>query len=198
MSYNLVNFKKGEVMLKKMSIVGTVFSIALFITGCGGGGGSSSSSIASNNTGLFVDSRVSGLEYSAISKSGITDSNGYFTYRSGEEVTFKIGNIILGKAKLDDSNGGVITPANIVVDNTSKVEILRILQSLDNDGNPTNGISITNAKRLELKNAQKVDLSQSHLVLSDNEIKSLIKLNPNKHLVTQTEAENHLLQHNLI
>ena len=178
-------------MKKRILVVGILPFVSFLFLGCGGGGGTSGSSAqATLNTGIFVDSRVEGLEYNSKSKSGKTDSNGYFTYKSGEEVSFKLGNITLGKA-VSDITDGVITPRDIVDNNVSEVEILRILQSLDEDSDPTNGIKITSTKFIELQNVTKVDLSSEHAPLSDDELRALIKLNPSRHLVTKEEALRH-------
>jgi outer membrane protein OmpA-like peptidoglycan-associated protein len=113
----------------------------IFLIGCGG---SSNNNSSPTLTGTFIDSPVSGLEYSTPSKSGTTDSSGHFQYKNGEVVTFSIGGIIIGQSVGDNQ----ITPldlvegANDAFDSTVS-NILRFLQSLDSDCNPDNGISIT-------------------------------------------------------
>ncbi|MBF0462351.1 MAG: putative Ig domain-containing protein, partial [Magnetococcales bacterium] len=107
--------------------------------------------------GIFLDSAVAGVQYRTASQSGVTDSGGGFAFKDGETVTFSVGNIILGTVsstsvragtgglpivtldKLADTVAGAQSAAhaNIVTN------IARLLQTLDSDGNPANGITIT-------------------------------------------------------
>ncbi len=109
---------------------------------CGGGGGSDSST-STTLTGQFVDAPVAGLDYETSSGiTGTTDSNGYFNYREGDIVTFKIGKIVLGDAK----GNNVVTPTNLFADETQdtttlqqKIEtVIALLQTLDSD--PTDNV----------------------------------------------------------
>ena len=74
-----------------------------------GGSGSPGASSSSTNTdasssnsghiltGTLIDNTVSGVSYQSTSNlSGLTSSNGRFEYRSGDQVTFQIGDAILG------------------------------------------------------------------------------------------------------
>ena len=68
----------------------------------------------------------------------------YSLYRTGEQVEFFIGNIYLGNTLASD----IITPLNLSIDNTNinnpaTLNILRLLQTLDSDGDPDNGITIS-------------------------------------------------------
>ena len=91
--------------------------------------------------GQFIDSAVSGLFYQTETLEGFTDHNGQFEYVEGETVAFSIGNIALGST----TGKAIITPIDLTsgkgLDDTS-VNILRLLQTLDYDGDPGNGISI--------------------------------------------------------
>ncbi len=99
-------------------------------------------------TGIFNDGPVQGLEYQTQTLSGITNKKGEFQYRSGETVTFTIGNLVIGSAP----GGNRITPADMVVEvagdvknirNQKVTNIARFIQSLDSDGNIENGVTIT-------------------------------------------------------
>ncbi len=112
---------------------------------CGGGGGSGVS------TGVFIDSPVHGLGYETQTQRGVTDSEGRFAYKSGESVTFHIGNVILGQALGKE----IITPFDLVpeaLDEThpTLTNILIFLQSLDTDCNLENGIQISEAAQAEI------------------------------------------------
>jgi hypothetical protein len=117
----------------------------LLLSGCGGSSSSSSSGSSSvTATGVFTDSPVQGLRYVSGSLSGYTDSNGTFQYEKGQTVSFYVGDILIGQA-----NGqAVLTPVNLVSGATDQTNptvsnIAQFLQSLDDDGNPANGITIT-------------------------------------------------------
>lgn len=116
------------------------------------GGGSSGSSGGGDNppndppsstelTGQFVDSPVGGLEYQRSGKGTttyLTNDNGQFQYQDGETVTFKIGQFTLGSAQ----GGATISPRDIAQD-AGAISVARVLQTLDEDGDPTNGITIS-------------------------------------------------------
>lgn len=92
-------------------------------------------------TGQFVDSPVGGLEYLRSNKGTelyLTNDNGEFQYQEGETVTFKIGQLTLGSAK----GGATISPRDIASE-AGSINVARVLQTLDDDGDPTNGITIS-------------------------------------------------------
>lgn len=134
---------------------------AFLLVGCGGGG-STSSTASGIATATFIDSPVSGLEFESATQSGISDSNGNFVYKEGESVTFHIGNLYIGSAI---PKNGKITPLDIVntadISDPKVVRILQTLQTLDKDGNPSNGIAIDPAVTATLQTQPRVDLNQS-------------------------------------
>jgi len=116
---------------------------ALALSACGGGGGSDtpSTTVVGVQTGVFVDSAVEGLSYETSSGvKGTTDAQGRFKYKEGDTVTFKIGGVTLGSGKA----AGTVTPAHIAggEDNNKFTNLLVLLQSLDTDGDPANGITL--------------------------------------------------------
>ncbi|WP_162299713.1 hypothetical protein [Marinospirillum perlucidum] len=127
-----------------------VTTSALLLTACLGGDGGSGSSSGSDTsdqtlTGSFVDSPVVNLAYSTASFSGRTNDQGEFQYKSGETVTFSIGDLELPAV----TAGEVMSPLTLAgttdVNNTTAVNIARLLQTLDADGDPdTGGIKIDN------------------------------------------------------
>lgn len=119
--------------------INTLITISLFgLTACGGG----SSSSVTFLDGIFKDSNVTGLSYSANAKSGITDA-GKFKYKEGEEITFSLGGINFGTALAKP----VMTPVDLVMGGTlSHIEVVnrvRLLMMLDEDNIPSNGIVIS-------------------------------------------------------
>ncbi|MEN9657229.1 MAG: hypothetical protein RL571_694 [Pseudomonadota bacterium] len=101
-------------------------------------------------TGVFQDSAVEGLEYSTTSNPSVqyTKADGFYLYQVGDEITFKIGGVVLGKAiataKLSpaDLSGGF---------NDKAINIAQLLQTLDSDGDPSNGIKLEATQRDLLK-----------------------------------------------
>ena len=129
--------------------------LTIALSACGGSGGGSSSSAPEPTTnppqsaqGVFLDSAVEGLSYSSGAFSGLTDADGRFEYEIDNTVIFSIGSITIGAALGADT----ITPIELVDGATDEtddevVNILRFLQTLDNDANPDNGIQITSIMR---------------------------------------------------
>jgi len=99
-------------------------------------------------SGVFLDSAVQGLSYSTPTQQGITDENGEFDFLDGEIVTFSIGGIVLGSGTAKT----IMTPVDLVASASTHTDpevtnISRFLQTLDDDGDPSNGILITEAVR---------------------------------------------------
>ena len=92
-------------------------------------------------TGKFLDSAVNGLTYQTPTQSGTTNANGEFTYKAGEVVQFKLFGITIGSATGDE----VMTPTSIAPSTGSgdfPLNVLRLLQTVDTDSDPTNGITL--------------------------------------------------------
>jgi hypothetical protein len=118
----------------------------------GGFGGVATS--GTPRTGTFIDAPVEGIEYLTInpdvnmpSLSGLTGAGGTFEYRRGESIIFFIGAIVLGSATAK----AVMTPADLVPtrliqDRQARedylLNLIRLLQTLDADGVPDNGIRL--------------------------------------------------------
>ena len=127
-------------------------SALLVLTACGGGGGGSSSKASfdpepTENTGVFLDSPVVNIGYRTETLDGVTNSLGQYKYITGETVTFFIGDLQFPAVKAKD----VITPLDLAntqsVSDSTVVNMIRLLQTLDKDGNVSNGITITDAAK---------------------------------------------------
>ncbi|MEN0037404.1 MAG: pectinesterase family protein [Cellvibrio sp.] len=105
----------------------------------------SSQSAATPVVGVFVDAFVAGIGYRTATQSGVTNAQGEFNYLPGETVTFFIGALEFPPVPAK----GIVTPLDMAqtLNPASPVvlNIARLLQSLDTDGNPANGISISPA-----------------------------------------------------
>lgn len=146
-------------------------------------------------TGIFVDSPVTNISFSTLTQQGVTNINGEFSYSENEQVTFTIGEIIFPSV----SAGEILTPLDIAATNNfnapSLINMLRLLQTLDIDADPTNGINISDAA---LANATAVDFNLpviefaaqpaiTHL-LANAGLESLVS-----ELVSSEQAQTHFL-----
>lgn len=120
-------------------------------TGCGSDD-SSTSTTTTVLTGYIYDDQVAGLEYSTATQSGVTGSDGSFKYVAGEKVTFKVGNVTLGKATDAAAALTLFDLANTAQNSDGSpssevVAMAMFLQSLDEDKDPNNGVSISSTTR---------------------------------------------------
>lgn len=92
--------------------------------------------------GQLLDSYVENIAYETETQSGRTTSNGTYKYNESEKVTFSIGGISF---PVTDARG-LTTPFTIVnttsLNDKKVINIARLLQTLDLDNNPENGIMI--------------------------------------------------------
>lgn len=119
------------------------------LTACGGGSTGTSTNAGDSGAapvmqqGQFLDSAVSGLYYETDSLFGYTGLNGEFSYMPGESVRFYLGNTLLGETAAQ----GEVTPLDLMTsqDHPDKLaNMLRALQTIDEDSDPSNGIQINN------------------------------------------------------
>lgn len=92
--------------------------------------------------GILIDSAVTGVAFSTDTQTGVTDNNGTFDYLAGEQITFSIGSLQFPSVAAQD----VITPEDFAIGSddpaATTTNIARLLQSLDLDGVPDNGIVV--------------------------------------------------------
>lgn len=155
------------------------------------GCGNSTSSVDTRETGYYIDSAVQGINYECGGINGVTDKDGKFTFETGKDCEFKVADVSLRKVKASALSNNIS-----VIENN--VTVARFLQSIDNDGDATNGIHIeTNTidsikKGLKDKNFEgKVPTEESVLKSVVDEIKVNIPTFAGK-VKTITETETHL------
>lgn len=116
------------------------------IIGCGGGSSDSENDNSNDNAvliGIFVDSAVEGASYSTATQSGTTNAQGQFNYMVGEQVTFSVGDAQLPAVNAAPQVSPVEMAANSSNPSATATNIARLLQSLDTNGNPDDGITIS-------------------------------------------------------
>lgn len=170
------------IRIYNLSFVTLIAALFFVLASCGGGGGGEQPSDI--KSGVFLDSAVQGLKYVIETLTGTTDSNGTFQYREGEIIKFYINDALIGKAV----GSPTITPMSFSLLPPSEnppevINALRLLQTLDVDSNPVNGISLpTIADDLGL------DLNMSN----EASVQDLVdQIDPGTTLVSTTAALEH-------
>ncbi len=123
-------------------------ALSLILVACGGGGagGSGDNNPTEQKTGRLIDSPVANVGYvlNGQGTGAVTSSTGAFEYTDGDHVAFSLGDIPLGDApaapvvRLQDLD----SDSNI---SNAAINKSRLLLTLDADGDPTNGIQISQA-----------------------------------------------------
>jgi hypothetical protein len=171
----------------KLKLLG--LNCIFLISACGGGSGSSGGggSPAADDSlqGIFTDSPVYGVKYQTDSLRGLTNALGEFNYREGESIVFSIGDLLFPSISATQQ----ITPTDLAQGNSEvRTNILQLLQSLDDDNNPDNGISIS----AEAENAFKdstLDLESANF---DSEAQTILDtIGDGIQLVNEEQAEAH-------
>ena len=169
--------------MNRKIVIGTLITVSLVaFSACGGGGSSVSSS-----KGYYLDSAVEGVSYQCGSKSGVTEADGSFEFENGQNCQFELAGLTLREVSSTNLHADV----EIIEDN---MDVAKLLQSLDYDGNPDNGIQINSAVKEELK-AYIHESGAKHVKdVSDDEVLNSIiddihKKHPDSHSHLRSEAE---------
>ena len=184
-------------MFKRLLLLSSLSVLA----SCGGGGGGSEVTPTAPTSqvlqGVFIDSPVMGLSYRTATQSGLTDSSGTFSYLAGEQVSFALGGIEFGSA----AGAAELTPLNLVGANSfdqaspgqrrQLTNQLLILQSLDRDQNPDNGIDLTGLDTQLVNERLNFDMSVDEF--SSGRYLGLVA-DAGGQVIEQTQALNHFFQ----
>lgn len=162
----------------KLSLAALAASVLL--VGCGSSS-STTEVTAETVTGQFVDTYVSGLNYSCSSgTTGITNDLGEYTCNVGDTVEFSLGGYVLGSTTASE---GYVTPETLYPDNPeAALNVAQVIQSLDTD--PTDDI-ITIPENF-------TDLDDVTVTPEDENFDTLIQDELSVPLVTEEEAQAHL------
>jgi hypothetical protein len=171
-----------SVQARRVVLAGLFMTLGL--TSCAGDVGDTTSDTV---TGQFIDSAVGGLAYSCSSgNSGVTDSNGEYTCNEGDTVTFSINGFVLGSATTSED---AITPSTIASDTAQALNIAQLLQTLDVDDDPSNGVSI--AQYGEQYDAMG-SMADDNVTLDQAGFDTTAGTYINETLVDETTAQGHL------
>ena len=137
----------------------------------GGSTGDGGGAVTGTQVGRFVNGQIANLGYTTATHSGYTNASGEFEYEAGEVVSFHVGDIAIGSAvgatELTpfDLVGLSVPRTSLEINHLVKAQLGRdyyykqgqpktlyqvsnisaFLQTLDEDGNNTNGIIIPDA-----------------------------------------------------
>ncbi|WP_372999257.1 choice-of-anchor O protein [Sulfurimonas sp.] len=122
-----------------------VIGMSIFVS-CSGGSsdGSTDTTAATVLEGTFVDSAVEGIDFKG-KFSGKTDKDGHYSFVAGERVEFTLGtDIKLGSllAKTSPVSPLDFFDGTKTASDQEVINLIVLFQSLDTDGDPTNGIEI--------------------------------------------------------
>jgi len=145
-------------MMKKY-LMGSALTAALLLVGCGSSSDTTDAvatvsdtvDTTTGTTGYLVDSAVKNVDYDCVTDNDLnkkTGIDGAFTCHNMNQVRFRIGELVLGEIDALPADGYVL-PQDLVGatrdkfrENADVVAMAQLLQSLDEDGNASNGIEI--------------------------------------------------------
>lgn len=139
--------------------------------------------------GRIVAPIVAGLHFESGAQSGVTDADGYFNYEVGKPIRLSAAGVILATILIRPNNATsdtarvigdsatvelsslsrveleeapmMMTPVHLSFNPTVVTNVVRLLMMLDVDGNPDNGVQISDA--LQAAPAATIDLSTTDL-----------------------------------
>ncbi|WP_297431034.1 cadherin-like domain-containing protein [Sulfurimonas sp.] len=167
-----------------------------------------------SNTGSVQDSAIAGCEFNTSSGvHGVTDADGNFTYNDGDTVTFSIGGVTIGSASadaihnFDDGDGNFMflqDLAGVELDNFDNEQVENMamfLQSLDSDGDASNGIQVSDEARealadthLDLSSADVRESDVAHVLdsLVDSGVEGVHSFNADNAAQVESDMMNHV------
>jgi len=150
-----------------------------------------SSDLEENLTSAIEDANATLMEKSSTTvqktTTGITDEYGAFSYEEGAICTFSVGDIVLRTVDTSTLEENILLEDNLPT--------AQFLQTLDLDGNPTNGIQIVQAIVDALSSS---DIDLKSVPQDETELTTLVSTlqekveDYNGSIVTPEEAEAHL------
>ncbi|WP_304545548.1 multiheme c-type cytochrome [Sulfurimonas microaerophilic] len=181
----------------KYATLGSIALTTLLVSGFSGcGSDSDTSSVTSTTpslTGYYLDSAVAGVDYNTSGGyQGYTGSDGSFKFNAGDSVSLRLGDITL--RNISSAN---LTNGKKIIETDDAV--ITFLQSIDDDGNATNGISVTSQTRTAVQewatenSITSLEVNATHLI-GANELQTKLQANDlnQTQIKTIEEARTHL------
>jgi alpha-tubulin suppressor-like RCC1 family protein len=147
-------------------------------------------------SGVFRDSVVQGIRFVAtapngLQRSGVTDAQGEYSYFEGGKIDFYLGNILLASV----NNPSATTVTAFLAKDPAANNIARLLQTLDEDNDPSNGIVLTTQVQTNAQKIQNLDFSAQDFDVKFSAIKNTLMANTSipisRDLVTTEAAAAH-------
>ena len=177
-------------MKKELKVTLLSLIASIVIVGCGGGGSTIESgstdkptpTTSKKLTGYYIDSAIIGASYNCETTNGVTNSSGKFEFENGHGCKFYLNKKLLRSVESSKLFDGVY----ILEDNNKTASVL---QTMDLDGNASNGIQIL-PDATQCLDASIDDVNNSALkVCLENNV-----TNYSGHEVNETEAREHIEQ----
>ncbi len=189
-------------MRSKRPILTSAF---VLLTACGGGGSSATPSESgppanesgpSPDIGVFLDSPVINIGYRTETLENVTNSLGEYEYLPGETVTFFIGDLEFPPVEASGTVTALDLAGTASTSDPRVVNMIRLLQTLDQDGNPQNGITISDTAK---STATQVDFDLSEADFSSSLAVTTLIMNAGQdntvvELVNREDAIDHFNQ----
>ena len=182
------------------SIISTICLFVLTI-GCDSTGSTKKEDVVGYK-GFLVDSAIQNVSWSCGDAKGTTNEDGAFGIcPNNSTVTFSIGNLIIGEA-IEPAEDYIVTVQDMLelnrdeTNNSKAIALTQLLLSMHSDGNPDNGINVTD-EAIEALNEtvteENVVFETLKTVETDTITVAAVKNNDNvNHVPTPEEATQHL------
>ena len=171
--------------MRRLTTLSSAVIASLLLTACGGG---STSTASNTGTGVYVDSVIQGADYVCGTQTGVTDETGKFTFEVNQNCTFKIGNVLLREVQASSlSNNMTLFEDNVTV--------AQFLQTIDRDGDASNGIDIPSSAKtvLDSSNLTTVPTTDAELTKVKDDLDAKDDTYTGR-VVSAVETDTHLKQ----
>ncbi|WP_457597545.1 hypothetical protein [Hydrogenimonas sp.] len=180
-----------KIIVRLVTVISLAF-LPFLISGCGGGGGGGGTGASTADTrqteigtAYYIDSAVVGVDYLCGSQQGTTDEDGAFRFEKGKGCILSLGTLVLRQIDASQLKDG---EAFLETD----IKVARLLQSLDNDGHPENGIFIDKSTKAAVsEKIREIPENDEEFNATIEEIALLTK-NQNLQPVSEKKAYEHL------
>ena len=151
------------------------------------------------STGVF--DQTAGLTYRTAAGTGSTNATGEFPLPAQGDVTFGVGDVVLGSVSPGATPPARFTPAHLVADvggdvrkigNQRVTNIARFVQSLDQDGNVDNGVTISRQASDLVSRRKAIDFDRTEAAFAADPAIVALFAELKMPLRTGPQARNHL------